>query len=166
MPFNKKGECRNTGRTHFEKGHTPWHKGKVGVYSEDTRYRMGNSHRGKSSPMKGRHHSLETREKIRQTLVKLHFNEVKHSGIQYQNNIWRELRKVVYRRDGWCCQECGKHSSGYRSLHAHHIDYDNTNNDLSNLITLCPSCHGKTLFKKFDWVSYYYKKVKLMPSRH
>lgn len=28
MRYPKKGECRNTGRTHFPKGHIPWNKGK------------------------------------------------------------------------------------------------------------------------------------------
>ena len=29
--YTQKGEQRNTGRTHFKKGFTPWNKGKVGV---------------------------------------------------------------------------------------------------------------------------------------
>ena len=47
-------------------------------------------------------------------------------------------------------------SNGNR-INAHHIDYDITNNDLSNLITLCTKCHMKTNYKRENWISYYKK---------
>lgn len=41
---------------HFHKGQTPWNKGKVGVYSEETRKKISNS-------LKGKKHSEETKMK-------------------------------------------------------------------------------------------------------
>lgn len=64
---------------------------------------------------------------------------------------WRRLRKVVYERDAWTCQECGArclNTSDSRSkpklkIQAHHIlprRYGGTD-ALENLVTLCMSCH-------------------------
>ena len=71
--------------------------------------------------------------------------------------LWHIIRKQVYRRDSWICQECGVHchNSNKNKIQCHHIDYDITNNALSNLITLCASCHCKTNFKRKDWELHY-----------
>jgi polyhydroxyalkanoate synthesis regulator phasin len=102
MPFNVKGECRNTGRTHFKKGQTSWNKGRSPSEETLKKMKIANKETCKKypRPMQGKHHTEETRQRIRETLLKRHEGELKHSGIQYQNNIWRELRKIVYRRDG------------------------------------------------------------------
>lgn len=46
-------------------------------------------------------------------------------------------------RDGYKCMECGKNNR--KALIVHHKDHsgssDKPNNDLSNLVTLCRSCH-------------------------
>ena len=75
---------------------------------------------------------------------------------------WVELRKEVYQRDRWLCQECGAHchNSTKRKIQCHHIDYDVKNNDLSNLITLCASCHGRTNGNRSDWIAYFEIKQK------
>ncbi|HEX2578646.1 MAG TPA: HNH endonuclease [Aquihabitans sp.] len=38
---------------------------------------------------------------------------------------------------GVACEDCGT----TKGLHVHHVDRDHTNNDPSNLRTLCGSCH-------------------------
>jgi len=53
---------------------------------------------------------------------------------------WKEKRLEVYTRDNFTCQSCGKTET---KLDAHHIipwriSYDDS---ISNLISLCPSCH-------------------------
>jgi len=55
---------------------------------------------------------------------------------------WNKIRRLVYKRDNYICQKCGKTNV---RLAAHHIVpyYISRNNDLSNLITLCQSCHMK-----------------------
>ncbi len=77
-----------------------------------------------------------------------------HGGNDYVKlgqYAWRKLRKVVLERDK-ACVDCGKTadqtSTGY--LHVHHViplrNFDQTNyheaHALSNLITLCDSCHA------------------------
>lgn len=53
---------------------------------------------------------------------------------------YRELRKRILDRDGWRCQHCGSLSN----LEVHHIQFRSRlgNDEESNLITLCVSCHN------------------------
>lgn len=58
--------------------------------------------------------------------------------------VWREL---VKHRSDHCCEQCGDDYSevrkrGERTLHAHHIDRNNSNNCLANGVALCGSCHA------------------------
>jgi 5-methylcytosine-specific restriction endonuclease McrA len=67
---------------------------------------------------------------------------------------WNVIRKEVYERDNWECQECHIHCRGNTTkdiIQCHHIDYDIENIDKDNLITLCKSCHSKTNFSRDDW---------------
>jgi hypothetical protein len=62
-------------------------------------------------------------------------------------------RQYVLERDGYKCQECGMTDAEHREkwnrqITIDHIDgqgrYSETqNNDVSNLVTLCLSCHGR-----------------------
>jgi len=57
--------------------------------------------------------------------------------------IWRALIKIIYERDNWTCQVCGKHCR--QDIQCHHIipvNEDGTD-DPSNLITLCRAHHLK-----------------------
>lgn len=84
----------------------------------------------------------------------------KSRGNVYTEN-WDTLRKEIYERDMWRCQECGVHcgtTPGKFKIQCHHINYDIKNNDKSNLITLCASCHCKTNFARKDWTTYFYTK--------
>jgi hypothetical protein len=50
------------------------------------------------------------------------------------------LRRKVFERDGGQCTSC--HSSKY--LHVHHLTYERAGSELlSDLVTLCSSCHMK-----------------------
>lgn len=74
----------------------------------------------------------------------------------YYGPNWNRQSRLARKRDNYCCQMCGmKQSDHYRALDVHHItpfrcfNYvvgENDNylfaNDLDNLITLCPKCHG------------------------
>ena len=56
---------------------------------------------------------------------------------RHQIPCWHTIRKDILRRDEERCRIC---ANDYY-LHVHHIDHDRTNNDWSNLVTLCESCH-------------------------
>lgn len=57
---------------------------------------------------------------------------------EYPNEFYR-MRKKVLRRDGSKCRICGNREK----IHVHHIDRDKKNNDKTNLISVCASCHAK-----------------------
>lgn len=88
MPHTREGERRNTGRTHFKKGFTPWNKGKKGVmptpWNKGTKgvmkawnkglkgtqkVNIGSFKKGRATWNKGGKHSDETLLKMR--LIKL-----------------------------------------------------------------------------------------------
>lgn len=73
-----------------------------------------------------------------------------YSRQEYGAN-WTKQRQKCLERDSRECQICGTHESEIgREPAVHHItpriEYDTsewrTYNDLSNLVTLCHSCHG------------------------
>lgn len=83
----------------------------------------------------------------------------KGSHGDYCGANWQEQREKRLARDGYCCVVCGvkdsEHSETYgEGLHVHHVqprrefweggefDYESAN-ELSNLVTLCVSCHRK-----------------------
>ena len=54
-----------------------------------------------------------------------------------------QIRDKIKIRDDYTCQGCDmKEEDCYDYLDVHHIDTNKENNDLSNLVTLCPRCHG------------------------
>ena len=67
----------------------------------------------------------------------------KYTKAFYLSKEWRKLRKEIYKRDNYTCQECNK--KGGR-LHAHHkipVGICKDPLDKSNIITLCSKCHNK-----------------------
>jgi len=56
---------------------------------------------------------------------------------QFQNHIRHEVR----RRDKYSCQKCG-----IKDVHisVHHIDKNKLNDELTNLVCMCKSCHTQT----------------------
>lgn len=72
----------------------------------------------------------------------------------YRGENWETLRKEIYARDGYNCQDCGIKCIGKRDatkktshkiIQCHHIENYKVakNNDKINLITLCLRCHLK-----------------------
>lgn len=63
---------------------------------------------------------------------------------------WDARRKIVYQRDDYTCQQCGRQSGPYAGdggvvLHAHHRQPlgDGGWNQLGNLETVCQNCHDR-----------------------
>ena len=66
----------------------------------------------------------------------------------FNNNLKLRIRI----RDNFTCQLCGIYENGHRHC-VHHIDYDKSNIDETNLVTLCNPCHTKTRHKRQYWQS-------------
>ncbi len=79
-------------------------------------------------------------------------------GKNVYTDDWHNIRKQIYERDNWICQECNVRCHNNVKIQCHHIDYDTYNNNLENLITLCASCHMKTNFNRQDWIEHYQDK--------
>jgi 5-methylcytosine-specific restriction endonuclease McrA len=97
---------------------------------------------------KGVKRSQQITEKLKGIMPKgeKHWNW--KGGKSYEPYIdrWNEIRKEIYKRDNWTCQECHNKCSGiksktYKRIQCHHIDQDKKNCNPNNLITLCSSCH-------------------------
>jgi predicted HNH restriction endonuclease len=122
-----------------------WNKGKVGIYSEEYKRKLSESHSGsKHYGWKGGNENLTKR--------------IRFSG------KYKKWRADVFRRDGWSCQTCGLRGHG-RDIEAHHIipmkellvkvqikglSIDdkyilamaiNELFDINNGVTLCKKCH-------------------------
>ncbi len=99
----------------------------------------------------------------------------KYSNYGEKNPMWRGgiarrgykefyqlLKDRIKKRDNFQCQLCGmseeesikqfKHRLG-----VHHIDYDKTNSNEINLITLCNRCNSKINYEREKWKEYFQK---------
>jgi len=140
--------------------------------------KLSQEHIDKSSKSRrGKHHSIS--DENRRKMIKAHCSKkackkisekLKGLLVGEQNPAWRggksfepypltwrkELRKQIRIRDNCKCQLCGvPQLECERQLHIHHIDYNKENLNLSNLISLCNSCHCKTNFNRDYWSQYF-----------
>lgn len=70
----------------------------------------------------------------------------------YPKEFNSELKEEIRERDNRECKVCGVSEKDIdRKLSVHHIDYNKENTDSSNLIALCPRCHGKTNSDRSKW---------------
>jgi len=137
-------------------GKPSWAKGKR--FSNEHRQKMSES--AKKNPTKKWSYERWMAElpKIICTAIKYSLNKTSQP---YNNHSWKKLRRRVYQRDQFICQECLVRCVGAVRISCHHIDFDKNNNEISNLITLCCSCHGKTTQKPDEWIEYYQDKMML-----
>jgi len=135
-------------------------KGKKGrKYSEEIRRRFSETHKGQrawNNGMKFPPLSEEHRRKI----GKAHTGEKSHfwrGGISFEpygSEFNSALKREVHERDNYMCKMCFELGNS-----VHHIDYNKKNNDPSNLITLCSTCHGRTNYNRKYWIKYFKNKV-------
>ena len=117
---------RHKERGPFLKGQTAWNKGSNGVYhhTQEFRRRLSEDRKGAKNPAWLGGTSFEP----------------------YSPEWTEELRTKIKCRDKHTCQNCGAPGNII-----HHIDYNKKNQQESNLITLCSSCHGKTCHNRDQW---------------
>lgn len=139
--YNKKGEEHPAfGYKHSKKNRLKFSKINKGkIVSEETRQKQSKIRidsglsKGKNNPMYGVHRYGKDNP-----------NWNNGSSFEpYSPEFNKPLKQRILERDNYTCQEpncLGKH----KKLHVHHIDYDKTNNNLENFITLCIGCHIKT----------------------
>lgn len=152
----------------------------IGIYkrTKQGRINMGKAHKGKT-PTKGKHWRLAdiTKErigaankgKVRTKKFKDNLSKVfkgRYAGEKHPNwrggvsafgeytTDWTEtLRRSIRERDHYTCQMPGCNKQQGDIAHdVHHIDYDKTNCNPNNLVTLCHSCHSKTNFNRKYWI--------------
>ena len=111
----------------------------------------------------GRVLSKETREKISIAFTgENHPNWLGGSSYQeYSFKFTQRLKEKIRIRDNHICQICSKsQKENGRKLDIHHIDYDKTNCNNNNLLSLCKSCHMKTNFNRERWEKICLMKIK------
>ena len=144
---------KNTGRTHFKKGHIPWNKGKrchklKGENSylwkggithpkcedcgKSIRWRSARCYVCRGKFLRGnKHHNWKGGISVNV-----------HSPREPR---YKEWRNSVFTRDNYTCQECNQ-KGGY--LEAHHIKswakYPELRYEIKNGLTLCKPCHKLT----------------------
>lgn len=78
--------------------------------------------------------------------VKLGTYRTQDTNASSLDEDFARVREKVLQRDAWTCQGCGMRTRASRNqlsggFHVHHINDDHGDNDLDNLVTLCPFCH-------------------------
>jgi len=116
----------------------------------------------------GRKRTQESRRKQSESISgKKNFQWIKDRSLMEYPAEWNKRRKAQVRdRDQHRCQECGMSEAqlGYK-LSVHHVDYNKKNCDLTNLISLCHSCHSQTNFSRKEWENYFKNKIQCSTSQ-
>jgi len=78
----------------------------------------------------------------------------------YPIDFDNELKELIRKRDKYQCQLCQKKQNEQaKELSVHHIDYNKSNLNPDNLITICNSCNSKVNFNRGYWTRYFQAKV-------
>jgi len=90
-------------------------------------------------------------------------NKISFANSGEKNGMWKEdsernVKKRIRQRDNFICLLCGLHQEkNGNSLDVHHIDYDQSNNLIQNMISLCHICHAKTNKSKREfWTQHFH----------
>lgn len=137
--------------TTFKKGHKPMGGGHTGhKMSQYTKDKLLLANFGKPSPMKGKHHTQETIEKIREARKKQVGDKcptwkggITPVNVKIRNSIEGKLwRKSIFERDNFTDQKTGQRGG---NLVAHHInnfaDFPELRTSIENGITLSKESH-------------------------
>ena len=143
------------------------HRRKIGLANKGKK--KSEDYRNKMSLIKTGHTvSDEARKK---------FSEYAKTRTREKNPNWRgglsfqpysvdwtsTLRRAIRERDGYRCCLCGMFQSDGEVFDVHHINYDKTNCNSDNLVTLCKRCHSKTNGNRQHWIKYFRKLIWSQP---
>lgn len=105
-----------------------------------------------------RHGMMSMKTRVFCSLACAHKIDLKNNALgghikQYPFGWNEKLKNEIKTRDGFECQLCGEkeHDELKQKHHIHHIDYDKSNLDHDNLITLCQKCHNMTHHGRTFW---------------
>lgn len=71
-----------------------------------------------------------------------HFSRLGIQGWEYKNHRKDYCENARGKYKGWLGVPCCIEEFPKRFLSVDHLDGDHDNNELDNLMTLCPTCHG------------------------
>ena len=114
--------------------------------------------------LKGKEHHNYKRNVSDETRIKQSLSQRGDKGSNWRGGITKHkygagfnnlLKEKIRARDNNHCQYCGKRKYK-RELDVHHIDYNKKNNEKTNLISLCGSCHMKTnCGNRDEWTAHF-----------
>jgi hypothetical protein len=156
--------CSKMSNSH--KGKPTWNKGVEGCFSESSIEKMSRIKIGKKLPahviefLRHRKMSPENIIKARErnSGSKSRFWRGGIAYTPYSKEFSPLLKRQIRERDGNICFVChvsGKSENHSCNLSVHHIDYDKHNCSLSNLVSLCKSCHTKTTNSREFWTEWF-----------
>lgn len=142
---SKKGK-RYSKNTEFQKGQKPWNKGKKGLqngWSKGQTKETNSSVKKISNSRKG------------QAVIwgETHWNWQGGKSFELYPIEFKRAKKIIRILYKETCQLCGE-----KGKDIHHVDYDKQNNNFSNLVCLCRSCHIKTNYDRETWKKFFIKK--------
>jgi 5-methylcytosine-specific restriction endonuclease McrA len=128
----------------FSSGHQP---------TKEQRRKIGEAHKGNKYFL-GKHHSEATRQKISEAVAgeKSGNWQGGKSFEPYSPSFNRALKQKALKRDKYICQNCGLPKGLFirkGGLDVHHMDGNKQNSKLTNLVTLCKSCHRRADHERF-----------------
>lgn len=156
--------------TEFKKGHSTSREHRENLRKAllgnknalGTHYTMTEEHREhirqanlKYNPrgMKGKHHSFETIQKIKNNYKPHHTSTEFQCGNNHPNYKdgrsyepyppeFKKQRKLIHKHSTLICQDCGISEEEFHGIiDVHHKDGNKKNNKPENLVILCRTCH-------------------------
>ena len=141
-------------------------------HTEETKKKMSETRKGRTTHMKGKQHSIVTKAKISvalkgrvvsaETRLKKHFATCGEKAYCWKGGVSfepycvkfdRAFKKRVRDFFNNTCPQCGKHNLKYK-LHVHHVNFNKQtccDNTISLFVPLCNGCHGKTQHNRIFW---------------
>lgn len=140
------------GNSFYGRKHTEETKAKISrankgiIFTEEWKKQQSERMSGEGNPFFGKKHTEETRAKMKRNRPNQsgELNPAWIDGRSYEpyGPRWEKLREEIRERDSHTCQKCGGKQKREKLI-VHHIDGNKKNNEPSNLICYCRSCHGK-----------------------